>query len=353
MLKAMTSGLRDLYPGYFSLVMATGIVSLACNLEGLQTPAWWLFCVNNVAYVVLWLAYGLRLLFFPHRMAEDFGNHQRGPGFLTLVAATCILGNQYLVMAQRVAPAHVLWGVGLALWAFLLYGFLAAVTVREEKPTLESGLNGGWLLMVVSTQAVALLSTLLAPHLPGQTEVLLFMALCLHFIGCMLYTLILALMFYRWTFFRLPPESLAPPYWIMMGALAITTRTGATLIVAQEHWQFLLEIRPFLVGLTLFHWAIATWWIPLLLLLGIWRHIRREVPLSYDPQYWGMVFPLGMYSVCTHQLSRLPHLSFLAGIPRIGVYIALSAWAVVSIGLLHHWIRQGRLASIHTMPLSK
>jgi tellurite resistance protein TehA-like permease len=50
-------------------------------------------------------------------------------------------------------------------------------------------------------------------------------------------------------------------------------------------------------------WATATWWIPMLLTLGFWRHVYKRFPLRYDPLYWGAVFPLGMYSVSTKYLS--------------------------------------------------
>jgi hypothetical protein len=41
----------------------------------------------------------------------------------------------------------------------------------------------------------------------------------------------------------------------------------------------------------------------MLVILGMWRHLFRRFPLRYDPLYWGAVFLLGMYTVCTTRLS--------------------------------------------------
>ncbi len=150
----------------------------------------------------------------------------------------------------------------------------------------------------------------------------------------MLYLLLISLIFYRFTFFNLTTASLTPPYWINMGAVAITTLAGARLILAAPGWSLLAEILPFINGFTLFFWVAGTWWIPLLFILGIWRHLYKRFPLAYDPQYWGMVFPLGMYTACTFQLSKALNFEYLMLIPRCFIYLALGAWLVTFIGLI-------------------
>ena len=124
-----------------------------------------------------------------------------------------------------------------------------------------------------------------------------------------------------------------------MGAVAITTLAGARLIIAAPGWPLLNEVVPFLKGFTLFFWAAATWWIPLLLALGFWRHVYKRFPLKYDPQYWGMVFPFGMYTVCTFQLANAIDFSQLLVIPRYFIYLALAGWTAVSLGLITTLVR--------------
>jgi tellurite resistance protein TehA-like permease len=56
--------------------------------------------------------------------------------------------------------------------------------------------------------------------------------------------------------------------------------------------------------------------------------------LKYDPQYWGMVFPFGMYTVCTFQLSNAINFPRLLVIPRYFIYLALAGWIAALVGLI-------------------
>ena len=333
-------GLAAMHPAYFALVMATGIVSIACEILGLHPIAVALFALNLGCYPILWALLIARVIRHRERVRADLVHHGRAVGFFTIVAATCVLGSQCLIVGESFTAALVLWFAGIVLWAVLIYGVFAILTVKTEKPSLAEGINGGWLLSVVAAQSVSVLAAQLAPGLGTHAPEALVFSLAMWLGGGMLYLWIISLIFYRYTFFTMSPSDLAPPYWINMGAAAITTLAGTMLVAAAPHSPLLEQILPFVRGFTFMWWATATWWIPMLVILGIWRHGIRKFPLRYDPLYWGAVFPLGMYTVCTARLSSAVDAAFLIAISKVFVYVALGAWCLVSAGMVGRLLRR-------------
>jgi tellurite resistance protein TehA-like permease len=336
-------GVADLLPAYFALVMATGIVSLAAWIQGYATVGRAMFWLNLLFFVVLWALTALRAIYHGPRLLADLSSHARGVGFFTAIPATCVLGTQALLIQQYAHLAWALWVVGAALWLLVTYAVFTALTVKPVKPPLEEGLNGGWLVSIVATQAVSVLASQLSSHAAGGRDAMLFAALVLWLGGAMLYVWIISLIFYRYTFFVFKPSDLTPPYWINMGAMAISTLAGSTLVLSGESTPLIRELLPVIKGATLLFWATATWWIPMLLILGIWRHIVKRFPLRYDPLYWGAVFPLGMYSVATARMVSAIDLPLLRAVPPAFFYLAIASWSVALLGLVHHLIVGQRL----------
>lgn len=333
---APPAGIACLSPAYFAMVMATGIVSIAAELFSFFLFSNLLFYINIVAYVVLCILYAIRLVRYHQWFLLDFTDSSKNPAYLTFVAATCILGTQFLLNTKLQIVSIGLFYIALAAWVFLIYAFFTVVTIQHNKPKIDKAISGLWLLTIVSTQAVSVLGTQLCTVLPFGVHKTLFFSLFLFLCGCMFYIILITLIIYRMAFFEMEAESFAPAFWINMGAVAITTLAGSMLLINADKWDFLHQLSPFLKGFTLFFWAMSTWWIPLIVILGIWRHIVRKLPLRYHPQYWGMVFPFGMYTVCTFRLSQALHLDFLMEIPHVFIFFATSLWLAAFLSMIYN-----------------
>lgn len=331
--------------------MATGIVSIAALDFDLPAIAWALFILNMIAYAVLVAVNVLRAVRFPKRYFADLTDHRIAPGFFTMVAGSSVLGVQVRLIANDVVAATAFLVLSVVLWMAITYTVFTAFTIKAEKPSLEQAITGAWLIAVVASQSLAVISALISRDWvqPHRLE-LNFFALSMWLWGGMFYIWIISLIFYRTIFFTFSPGDLTPPAWITMGAMAISTLAGSMLVQNTPDAPFLASLLPFLKGFTVFYWATGMWWIPMLIILAIWRYGIKRFPLRYNPLYWGAVFPLGMYSVATKQMSAALNLTFLAPLPRVFFVAALIAWSITFFGLLMSLLRTVRQAAGNRIP---
>jgi tellurite resistance protein TehA-like permease len=132
----------------------------------------------------------------------------------------------------------------------------------------------------------------------------------------------------------LSAHDVTPLYWINMGSAAISTAAGATLVAQSALSPLVAELVPFVKGLTLFFWSVASWWIPMLIALGVWRYLICGVPFAYGPLYWGGVFPLGMYSASTYWLAKSVGAAYLMPLSYAFMIVAIIAWIATFVGLV-------------------
>lgn len=333
------SPIATLFPGYFALVMATGIVAVGAALEDVDVVAKLLYWVAVAAYAVLSVLLVVRITRYRPLFVADLTNHAKGFAFLTIVAATNVLAAASFTIHGWTTVAWVLWWASLPLWAAFVYATLIAVVIGDVKPGLQAGINGTWFLLTVSTQSIAVVAGLLLTT--TDRDLLAFAALAAFLLGIVLYLIVMTMVFLRWTFHELDPTEADPPAWIAAGAVAITVLAGSNLLLAARTGDpRLAGVAAVIEVLVVMAWATATFWFPLMVAIGVWRHLVRRVPLRYHPSYWAMVFPLGMYGAATHRMRDVIDLDGLGWLPPAMLVVALTAWAVTCTGLVRTLLRR-------------
>lgn len=328
------AAIATLNPGYFALVMGTGIVSVAMLHHGLRTLSAileWIAAASYLVLVVLTLARAAR---FGDALRSDFDDPRRGFGFFTFVAGTDVLGTRLALDGHR-HVALALLAVGWVSWIVLGYVVpWTAVLRREERPVI-AGANGTWFIWVVASQSVAVLAAVLEPTVSYGRKELALLAVFSWAVGVFLYGAAGIFVAARMMVYPLRPIDLTPPYWVSMGATAITVLAGAR-IVQMADAPMVTATRGLVAGTSVVFWAFGTWLIPVLVAAGWWRHVTHRVPFRYDATLWSIVFPLGMYAVAGHYLGAADRLPIVRLIGQSWAWIALAAWALTFAAMLRH-----------------
>ncbi|MBU2759420.1 C4-dicarboxylate ABC transporter [Acidithiobacillus thiooxidans] len=328
--------IQYLAPGYFAVVMATGAIALSAKIIGVTTLPNVLLWINVIIYLFLWIMLTMRIIKFPEIIMDDFRDLGRGTGFLTIVAGSAILGSQFILLDNQDLIGIILLGFAGILWLILNYGLIFGFITKIKKPSFEKEIGGSWLLITVSIQSIAvLLSVLELKKSLSRFPCFNFTDLSLWLLGDAFYILIILFIFYRMVFLKFSANDLAPTYWINMGAASISTLAGSLIATCSKNSASLHVLIPFINGFTLLFWSAATWWIPLLIILGWWRFVVHKVQFIYDASYWGMVFPLGMYSLCTLHIEKLFDFSFLLPVATLFFFLALVAWAITMLAFFY------------------
>ncbi len=328
-MSAAARAVRDLDPGCFAFVMATGIVSTGASLVG---PSWLslaLLVIAAAGFAVLVVMLAARIVLFRSLAAGDLWAPERAFGFFTLPAGIGVLAVSFALAGHPLVTA-IMAACAAVIWLPLTYGVPVSVLLHRAGDSVLGGVDGTWLLWIVATQSLALVSAVLIPVWPSQSGLLAPVAAGLWSVGLVLYLLVVSLIVMHWLTVPMTPGTFGPPYWILMGATAISVLAGAKDLVLPVSIPVVHATVSFIEGFSFALWAFGTWWIPLLVILSLWRHLTGHWPLTYEPSLWSVVFPLGMYSVATFTFGKAVHLTFMAPLARFMFWVAVAAWLLVA-----------------------
>lgn len=336
--------IRDLIPGYFALVMATGIVSQAMRLDNnAATLSGALLGIGIVAYALLVAAYAWRLTRYRREFLADARDPGRSFAFFTFVAGSDVLAARLAGDGHQIAAAALL-AAGGAGWLLLSYSLPLVLIGRTGSVPALARANGTWFVWAVGTQSIAVAVTSLRPPLPAALAAL---AICCWAVGVTLYLVTAAMVAVALFVYPVRPTGLTPPYWVFMGATAISVLAGAQLLHLPAD-PLSTAVRGIVSGLSVMLWAFGTFLVPFLVAAGVWRHLMHRVTLAYEPGLWSIVFPIGMYGVGSRELGAALGVSWLVTLGRDEGWLGLAAWVLVVLAMA--WALPRRLAMAPDRP---
>ncbi len=298
-----------------SVVMGTGIVSIALALDGREGLSKTLLLVAAAVWVALALLLAGRLLGDPARVRSE----ARLPAALTGVAGTAVLGTRLTLLGWDWAGIGLL-AIALGLWLLLLGPVLAS----WRTPTV-----GVSLLLTVSTESLAVAAAVVAE---GEGAPWLCAAALAPFL--------LGLCFYAFVISRFDFRQLAVgagDHWITGGALAISTLAAGRIVLVARSLHTLGGVEAALEAASLVLWALTIAWLPVLLAAEALRPRLR-----YDVRRWSTVFPVGMYAACSFVVGAAVGAPAIADFARAWVWVALAVWLLVFAAMLRRGARLGR-----------
>jgi tellurite resistance protein TehA-like permease len=315
-------------PGWFACVMASGIISVGAEELGFHLLSVITVRVAEVAFVVLLAAYLAQALTSPDHLKASVRDPRTATAYLAVVAGTNVIGIR-LIMAGHPLPSVVLAAGSGLLWVLLSYG-VPFVLVSGSRRSVLRDVDGRWLLWVVAVQSLAIVAAGLASSAPWSSlrQGLPAVALSFWLVGVVLYLVLIVVICLRLLLVEMTPAEMGPAYWITMGAAAISVTAASGILDIHDRSAGILvnEMHSLLVGSSVVLWAFGTLWILLLAVFGVWRHVLRRYPFSFEPNMWSAVFPLGMYTVASVSLGRAADIGFMVALAKVWMWVGFGAW---------------------------
>jgi len=188
-----------------------------------------------------------------------------------------------LDLAGHPSATLALAAVSVPIRVLLTYAVPGALMLSPHPAPIAPEVNGSWFLWVVGTQSLAVAAATLASRHPGLATALAPLAVALRGIGVIWYLILAVLVTLRLLTTTANPYTFSPAYWIYMGATAIIVLAGARILTLPAQVPVMSAAAAVVSGLTYLLWVFGTWWVPLLVVFGVWRHVQAPNPSATKP----------------------------------------------------------------------
>ena len=349
--------IRQFTPNWFTVSMGTGVVALIISEFPMLKALTWqlgtgLWYFNILLFVLFSVLYGLRWAFYPHEAKQIFQHPSMSLFLGTIPMALATILNGFLKYGQpiygdtAVQIAQTLWYADVVL-ALLVAWAVPFAMYRHQEHALQQ-MTAVWLLPIVACEVAASSGGLLLGHLAADTHAvaILLGSYVLWGVSVLPAFAILTILMLRLVLHKLPEKELAVSSWLALGPIG--TAALALLVLGHQAPTLMASLGLAQLG-QLFHQAgilaslillgFGLWWLGIAVLTTL-HHAKQDLPFNLG--WWGLTFPLGVYTLAILNLAQQLNLAFLYAVGYAFAAILMLLWSLVATKTAHGFY-QGHL----------
>lgn len=336
---------RQFTPNWFTVSMGTGVVALIVSEFPMLKALTWqlgtgLWYFNILLFVLFTVLYGLRWAFYPHEAKQIFQHPSMSLFLGTIPMALATILNGFLKYGQpiygdtAVQIAQTLWYADVVL-ALLVAWAVPFAMYRHQEHALQQ-MTAVWLLPIVACEVAASSGGLLLGHLAADTHAvaILLGSYVLWGVSVLPAFAILTILMLRLVLHKLPEKELAVSSWLALGPIG--TAALALLVLGHQAPTLMASLGLAQLG-QLFHQAgilaslillgFGLWWLGIAVLTTL-HHAKQDLPFNLG--WWGLTFPLGVYTLAILTLAQQLNLAFLYAVGYAFATILMLLWSLVA-----------------------
>ena len=337
--------IRQFTPNWFTVSMGTGVVALIISEFPMLKALTWqlgtgLWYFNILLFVLFSVLYGLRWAFYPHEAKQIFQHPSMSLFLGTIPMALATILNGFLKYGQSiygdtaVQIAQTLWYADVVL-ALLVAWAVPFAMYRHQEHALQQ-MTAVWLLPIVACEVAASSGGLLLGHLAADTHAVAILLGCYVLWGVSVLPAfaILTILMLRLVLHKLPEKELAVSSWLALGPIG--TAALALLVLGHQAPMLMASLGLAQLG-QLFQQAgilaslillgFGLWWLGIAVLTTL-HHAKQDLPFNLG--WWGLTFPLGVYTLAILNLAQQLNLAFLYAVGYAFAAILMLLWSLVA-----------------------
>ena len=337
--------IRQFTPNWFTVSMGTGVVALIVSEFPMLKALTWqlgtgLWYFNILLFVLFSVLYGLRWAFYPHEAKQIFQHPSMSLFLGTIPMALATILNGFLKYGQpiygdtAVQIAQTLWYADVVL-ALLVAWAVPFAMYRHQEHALQQ-MTAVWLLPIVACEVAASSGGLLLGHLAADTHAVAILLGCYVLWGVSVLPAfaILTILMLRLVLHKLPEKEWAISSWLALGpigtaalALLVLGHQAPTLMASLGLAQLGQFFQQAGILASLILLGFGLWWLGIAVLTTL-HHAKQDLPFNLG--WWGLTFPLGVYTLAILTLAQQLNLAFLYAVGYAFAAILMLLWSLVA-----------------------